>query len=163
MRSIAALSLAFVAFTAALAIPPQASREFATVGSLEATDADFVFDLPSSTFTAKVNGVGQAQHFGHYALSMHVTVDMTSDTSEGTFSIEVANGDRLVGTMAGLGAGPTDVEDVVWLIEELTIESGTGRFKDATGSIMISRFANVKTFRSSGTIEGTVALPPNRG
>ena len=160
MKSITSLLfLGAFGLSAALATPPQAARDLSIVGTLEATE-EVVIAFP--VLTGKVYGVGQAQHFGRYTLHMDVTVNMITSAGVGTFSIEAANGDRFTGTAAGIGT-TTSEPNVFRLVELLTIQSGTGRFEGAAGTITITRLSTPATLRSSGTLKGTVTLPPNRG
>jgi hypothetical protein len=161
MKSIISPLLAALALTVSIAATPQAvARDLTIIGTLDAFE-DVEIEFP--VLTAKVYGAGHAHHFGRYSLYVDVTVDMRSSTSVGTFSLDVGNGDRLIGTSAGISGTETNVPNVYLLVEVLTIESGTGRFKGASGAITITRLANSDTLLSSGTIEGTVTVPSNRG
>ena len=159
MKTIIPLFLSLAAFGAALASQPT-TREFSITGSIETTE-DVVFH-PPTTLTAAVSGVGQASQLGRYALLMQVEVDLITETSAGTFSIDTANGDQLTGTVTGVGADSVE-ENVFLLTEILTIEGGTGRFEGASGTITLVRLANSVTHLGVGTLDGTVTLPGNRG
>jgi hypothetical protein len=158
MKSIISLFLALAAFSAAIASPPT-TRDLPVVGSIETTDdVDVIFP----TLTSTVDGAGQASQLGRYAFLMQVEVDLITDTSTGTFSIEAANGDQLTGTVTGIGADTIE-ENVFLLTELLTIEGGTGRFEGASGTITLVRVANAVTQLGVGTLEGTVSVPGNSG
>ena len=55
------------------------------------------------------------------------------------FLLVFANGDKVYGSFSGQG-GPTDDPSVGHIVEHLTINGGTGRFQDATGSLTFDRF-----------------------
>ena len=160
MKSIIPLFFTLAAFSATLASPPT-TRDFSVVGSIETTD-EVVFNFPAMTMNSTVDGAGQASQLGRYAFHMEVEVDLITETSAGTFSIEAADGDQLTGTVTGIGADTIE-ENVFQLTELLTIEGGTGRFEGASGTITLVRIANAVTQLGVGTIEGTVTVPGNRG
>jgi hypothetical protein len=139
---------------------PPVTREFLIEGTIKTTE-DVVF-VPPTTLLATVDGAGQASQLGPYALLMQVEVDLITETSAGTFSIEAADGDQLTGAVTGVGADTIE-ENVFLLTEILTIEGGTGRFEGASGTITVVRLANAVTGLSVGTIEGTVTVAGNRG
>jgi hypothetical protein len=162
MKTITSLFLASVAFTASLALTPQAAaRDLSIVGSIETTAGGYtVLEYPY--IAGWVHGDGHARHLGRYALAIEGTVNVAANTTLGTFSIVAANGDKLIGTLAGTGT-PTGVTNELLIVELMTIESGTGRFKGASGTITMSRLADITTVFTSGTIEGTITVPDNRG
>jgi len=103
-----------------------------------------------------LHATGTASQLGQYTFTMpHV---VSPPTGSGTFEFVASNGDTLVGTETG-SATPTSTPDVLFIVENLTITGGTGRFAGATGSFTIERLYNRVTLVTAGSFTGTISAP----
>ena len=75
----------------------------------------------------------------------------------GSVEFIAANGDRLFADILGQSA-PTGTPTVISIVEVLTITGGTGRFADATGSLISRRLKDQVTGDTSGSFEGIIDL-----
>jgi hypothetical protein len=100
-------------------------------------------------------GTGEATQLGRFRLTSDFTVDTTTGIGSGTAIWTAANGDKIFTTFAGQAviAFPTAT-----ITENHTITGGTGRFAEASGSIVVARSLNIPTLISSGSITGTISL-----
>jgi hypothetical protein len=142
-----------------LAVPQaamQAGTELPFHGSLEATEDD-VFE-PPNTLLVHITATGTATHLGQYTLRMNGVVDLiTMMSGVGDFTFVAANGDTIVGTSIGQ-ARPGPTPNTVSITEHLTITGGTGRFVDASGSVVVERVFDQATTHSSGSVTGTISF-----
>ena len=105
---------------------------------------------------------GEATHLGHFTVTGEYLVDVTDGTATGTFTITVANGDKLFISSIGHALQPPSLKETV---EEVTVTGGTGRFKGATGSwFMDAHFDFVfggpeLTDPYVATLEGIISTP----
>jgi hypothetical protein len=102
-----------------------------------------------------LTGTGEATHLGRFTATFEYVIHLDTLTSDGSFALIAANGDRISGTLTGAGT-PSDVG--LMIVENATITGGTGRFANATGSFRIERLHDYVTFNSSGSFAGTVNL-----
>ena len=83
----------------------------------------------------EIPGSGIATHLGHITIAGPSRVNLIDATQTATGTITAANGDRLVldieGTVQFTGPDPADP---VTFSGSWTVQSGTGRFQDASGS-----------------------------
>jgi hypothetical protein len=123
-------------------------------GTLESTER-----VESAGATADVrhlDGTGHATHLGRFALSADFTVTRATGNATGTATWTAANGDEIVASV--VGHGDILVFPTVTIAETHTITGGTGRFANASGTIRISRSANIVTGVSSGSLSGDINL-----
>jgi hypothetical protein len=100
-------------------------------------------------------GTGTATHLGLFTLTSDFTVNSATVTAVGTATWTAANGDQIFTTHTGEGV----VTFPLLATEEThTITGGTGRFADASGTIVLERSINLLTLVSSATITGTISL-----
>lgn len=115
-----------------------------------------------ATLQATASGKGNASQIGGFSYALNASVDLTSGAGKGVFLLSFPNGDVIYGSFAGQG-GPTSTPNVGHIVENLTINGGTGRFQGATGSLTLDRFVDQSTlpaFEShSGTLTGTIIRP----
>ena len=114
------------------------------------------FTLPSST-TASISGTGNEEHLGKV---MFVATSITTGQAEcGGFTAKeqdtttAANGDKLFESANDVFC-PTSDPHVFQLTASSTIDGGTGRFSDASGST-IAHVTVVQTSMTGGTFSGT--------
>jgi hypothetical protein len=156
MKFVAILPLVAMSFVAALVAATTASaKDLRIEGSLETVENHVV---TPPTMLVQLEGTGCATHFGHYILTVKETVILATKASQGTFEIETACGDKVLGTTVGQGT-PTGVPNQVSIVEVDTVTGGTGRYQDATGTITVHRVVDQLTLTSTGAIEGSIVLP----
>jgi hypothetical protein len=162
------LILVFSVLTAACAdtrfsAPTAPSSTVSSAGSTEATGGS---ELPfSGTLQAtetvagvlhQLSGTGEATHLGRFTLLSEFTViPPPVSTASGTATWIAASGDELFTTVAGQAVitFPTAA-----LVETHTVTGGTGRFAEASGTLVVERSLNIQTLASSGSITGTISL-----
>ena len=93
---------------------------------------------------------------------MQATVDLATGNGSGVFVLVFFNGDVIYGSFTGHG-GPTNTPNVGHIVEQLTINGGTGRFQGATCSLTFDRLEDGSTLpaftSTSGTLTGTISTP----
>ena len=121
-------------------------------GSCELT----VTPLPSTPPIIRQIDTGPCRmsHLGRAVLEGVLEIDLTTGTQTGERTMTAANGDQLyltvVGTSAPAGPG------LVSFVGTFTIEGGTGRFANATGTATGEGIANLVTRQTAVTIEGEI-------
>jgi hypothetical protein len=162
------LVLGFCVLTAACAdtrysAPTAPSSNVAGAASTEATGGS---ELPfSGTLQAtetvagavhQLSGTGEATHLGRFTLLSEFTViPPPVSTASGTATWIAANGDEIFTTVAGQAV---ITFPMAALVETHTISGGTGRFVEASGTLVVERSLNIPTLASSGSITGTISL-----
>jgi len=104
----------------------------------------------------RLSGSGEATHLGRFTLASEFTViPPPVSTASGTATWTAANGDEMFTTVTGQAVitFPTGA-----IVETHTITSGTGRFAEASGTLVVQRSLNLLTLVSSGSIAGTIDL-----
>ncbi len=115
-----------------------------------------VTPLPSTPPIIRQTDTGPCRlsHLGRATLEGVLEIDLTTGTQTGTRTLTAANGDELylsvVGTSGPAGPG------LVSFTASFTIDGGTGRFADATGTATGEGIANLMTRETSTTIEGEI-------
>lgn len=71
---------------------------------------------------------GRATHLGRFSREEDILLDPNTGTFTGDIFFTAANGDQLVGIVAGAFTSPTEATGTY------TLTGGTGRFENATGS-----------------------------
>ena len=138
-----------------LAAPKKAEKkELPFKGTLQSVET-YAVTPPIMSVTA--NGSGNATHFGQYAISYEVEVNLETLSGVGSAQLVAANGDILYADMSGQ-ATPTGTTDVFNVAEEFTITGGTGRFANASGSFTLNREVNITTGVTSGGFEGSIVI-----
>jgi hypothetical protein len=85
-------------------------------------------------------------------------VNLVTRAGIGSFEFIAANGDRVFADSLGQ-ATPTGTPNLVSIVEILTITGGTGRFADATGTVISTRLLDQVTGDTSGSFDGTIVIP----
>jgi hypothetical protein len=120
------LALAVLSPASALAKPGGTDRPVKGAGS-----GTISLDPQTGAFTGDAEGV--SSHLGKYTVHLEGTGAPTPEANfsgSGTVTIVAANGDRMTGTFTLTTTGPTTTVVV-------TINDGTGRFADASGTLTV--------------------------
>ncbi len=122
-------------------------------GTLEATETP----QPQGTTSILINlvGTGNATRLGRFTLTSQFTVVSATATASGTATWTAANGDQLFTSTTGQAVVTFPIAAIV---ETHTITGGTGRFVEASGTIILERSLNLVTNVSSASITGTINL-----
>ena len=140
-----------------LSSPVMAGEQVPFHGSLAGTFE--ISGFPIATVSAHLTG--NATHLGRFTLALphHVDLLATPPSAVGTFVFIAANGDTVFGTFTG--AVDSASPPVFHVTENATVEGGTGRFANASGSFTISRSLDTVFLTSSGSFNGTISSPGN--
>jgi len=103
-------------------------------------------------------GAGHATQLGKFAMTYDAEVNLVTRVGIGSVEFVAANGDRLFADILGQST-PSGTPNVVSIVEVLTITGGTGRFADATGSLISTRLKDQVTGDTSGSFDGTIDIP----
>lgn len=117
---------------------------------------------PEHVFVTTI-GAGHATHLGKFTfVSPHLS-GLVDFSIAGCQIFTAANGDELHATLAGNLQPFVDQTGHVFLIGDVegTIEGGTGRFANATGSFTFSLVFDTANFSSSSEINGTIHYAGN--
>lgn len=136
---------------------PSASAGHATPfkGTLEGT---YTLAFPSPLILlVEGTGTGHATQLGQFTFDYDETVNLSTGVGTGTYEFTAANGDKLTAHWTGAGF-PTDDPTVLRIVENATINGGTGRFANASGSFTVERLFSFVTSAGGGSIEGTIRL-----
>jgi len=133
-------------------------NSLSVLGSLNGNDIGVV---QGGTLQATESGVGAASHIGQFNFALNATVDLATAHATGVFLMVFSNGNVIYGSFSGQGnmISPT----LGHVVEHLTINGGTGRFKGATGDFTLDRLQDQSTLpaydSTSGTLTGTISTP----
>ena len=117
---------------------------------------------PEHVFVTTI-GAGQATHLGKFTfVSPHLS-GLVDFSIVGDQIFTAANGDELHATLAGNLQPFVDQTGHVFLVGDVdgTIEGGTGRFANATGSFTFSLVFDTANFSSTSEINGTIHYAGN--
>ena len=124
-------------------------------GSLDGT---YTLAFPNpQTLLVSGTGSGNATHLGAFTFTYDEVVNLTTGLGTGTYEFTAANGDTLTADWVGTGF-PTSDPNVLRIVEDATISSGTGRFAQAGGSFTVERFFDFTTSAGPGSFEGNIHL-----
>jgi len=116
--------------------------------------------MQGGTLQASAGGAGNASRIGRFTYILNATVNVNG-SSTGVFLLVFNNGDVIHGSLAGLGE--STAPNAAHIVENLTINGGTGRFEGATGSLKFDRIVDGSTLpafeSTSGTLTGTISIP----
>ena len=146
---------AFLLISLAAGVVAAAGHDLPFKGSLDGT---YTLAFPSpQTLLVSGTGTGHGTHLGAFTFTYDEVVDLTTGAGTGTYVFTAANGDTL--TAEWIGAGfPTSDPNVLRIVENATISSGTGRFVEAGGTFTVERFFDFTTGAGPGSFEGNIHL-----
>ena len=151
-RNIIYLQMAALFLTTAL--PGAMAAETPLKGSFQAVESHAV-QFP--TLTVAGIGAGNATQLGKFTMTYDAVVNLVTRVGIGSFEFIAANGDRVFADSLGQST-PTGTPNVVSIVEILTITGGTGRFADATGTVISTRLLDQVTGDTSGSFDGTIDI-----
>ena len=146
--------LQMAALFLAAALPGAMAGETPFKGSFQAVETQSV-QFP--TLTVAGLGAGNATQLGKFTMTYAAEVNLLSHVGTGSVEFVAANGDRVFADILGHST-PTGTPNVVSIVEVLTITGGTGRFADATGSVISTRLLDQVNGNTSGSFDGTIDL-----
>jgi hypothetical protein len=111
----------------------------------------------ATTLVVSGSGTGNATQLGQFTFSYDEVVNLTTGVGTGTYELTAANGDTLSADWIGAGF-PTADPTVLRIVENATINGGTGRFANAGGSFRIERLFSFITNSGGGSFDGTIQL-----
>jgi hypothetical protein len=152
-RDIIYLQMAALFLTTALQGAMAAETPFK--GSFQAVETHAV-QFP--ILTVGGSGTGNATHLGKFTMTYEAEVNLLTHVGIGSVEFIAANGDLVFADILGQST-PTGTPNVVSIVEILTITGGTGRFADATGSVISTRLLDQVTGDTSGSFDGTIVIP----
>jgi len=156
VSTVIALLLLIVLASATFAASAAGERQLLLKGSLQATETHLV--MPPTMFVDGA-GSGNASQLGLFAINFQGEVYLpTLFAASESATLIAADGSSLFGEGSGQGT-LTGTPGIVSIVETYTITGGTGRFANASGNFTVKRLVDRTTLISSGTIEGTIALP----
>jgi hypothetical protein len=117
---------------------------------------------PPTLVDALVTATGNATHLGKFALTVPHRVDRSTlpPKASGFYYFTAANGDEVCAEFNGYSM-PTEIPNVLAVVETATIIGGTGRFAGATGSFTAYRLFDRAALTTTGYFEGTISAPGN--
>jgi hypothetical protein len=165
--------IGFCVFAAACAgAPPTAPTSSATSSSSQvgggsvATESKAGSDLPfKGDLQAKedvnvqphhLTGAGNGTHLGRFTYAADLTVDPITHNGVGTVVWTAANGDQIFASTTGHVVSVAF--PIVSFEETQSITGGTGRFVDASGTIIVERTLDVTTHLTTGSFDGAINL-----
>ena len=137
-------------------LPMHGSFTFVSSGSVNCPPT-----CPPTTLRIQADLEGTAAHLGRFTATLDNAVDMATTTSKGSTDFRAANGDRLTTTTTGAETAfvPPNESHVH---EVATITGGTGRFANASGTLVLDYVYFIdfqaNTAEGSGTLEGRINL-----
>ncbi len=159
----ASLAVVCMVGPSAAVAQPRSSDRWVTGPTSGKTTVDLAAGTSKSHGTARLSNIGRTR----YRLDGNfVFVNPTTVSASGTGILTAANGDRLFSTFTGT-INEIVVNESSHSTLVFTVTGGTGRFKDATGTltseaegvvIWSDLAAGVFVSRDSGTLSGRISL-----
>jgi len=141
--------------------PSSASAADASANAIGGSSLPFSGTLQATETSAdgvnRLRGTGYATHLGRFTLvAVFTVIPPPVSTASGEATWTAANGDQIFTTFAGQAVVTFPMAAIV---ETHTIVSGTGRFAQSSGTLVVHRSVNILTLGdSSGSIAGTINL-----
>jgi hypothetical protein len=102
----------------------------------------------------QLTGAGIGTQFGNFTYSAAIVINEETLAADGTVVWTAANGDRVNATMHGEVVGFE--YPIITIVEQQIVTGGTGRFANASGSIVVNRTLNLETGQTSGSFNGAI-------
>jgi hypothetical protein len=122
-----------------------------------------VSPIPNTpTATLVVSSAGSANPLGFFDLEIPHVVNFATRSATGSYRFIVSNGDKVDAIFTGEST-PLDADgNYVLVVEYVTVTGGTGRFKNATGTITGVRLVDRVNLETVGYFDGTISKPRRR-
>jgi hypothetical protein len=145
----------FAAEAATATLSAAAGHETPFKGRL---DGAYTLAFPSPlTLLVEGTGTGNATQLGQFTFDYDESVNLSTGVGTGTYEFTAASGDKLTASWTGAGF-PTADPTVLRIVENATINGGTGRFANASGSFRVERLFSFVTNAGGGSFDGTIRL-----
>ena len=102
-----------------------------------------------------LTGEGEATHLGRFRITSSFNVTPPPVRATGTAIWTASNGDQLLTSTAGTAVITFPTATIT---ETHTITGGTGRFADASGTLIVERLLNLQSLASTATVTGSLTL-----
>ena len=98
-------------------------------------------------------GTGHATHLGRFSFSIphDVNLLLSPPGGFGTFEFTAANGDSLYGIFLTSATPVPEMPGFIYGVEPMTILGGTGRFTNASGSLLCERLVDTVNLTTTGS------------
>jgi len=106
----------------------------------------------------RVEGTGNATHLGRLTWVATLVANNATGQAVGSYQFTAANGDMLFTDFTGLGV-PTETPGVLYIVDDVTITGGTGRFAGATGAFTFIHLYDIAAGITIGSFDGTISSP----
>jgi hypothetical protein len=103
-----------------------------------------------------LDGSGNGTHLGGFTFTADITVNELTGEGVGTVVWTAANGDQIFASTTGEVVN--EGFPIITITETQIITGGTGRFIDASGTIILDRSLNLLTGNTTGSYTGTINL-----
>jgi hypothetical protein len=135
-------------------IPSQMTR-LSVRGIVHSTET-YSTAFPTRLVTA--NGWGEVSELGGFTVNYETEMNLLDLSASESVHFVGTNGNSI--EAKGLGQAVEDpTSGIIQLVEIYTITGGTGRFKDASGTLTLKRVVNLATGSTAGALEGYILLP----
>lgn len=101
-------------------------------------------------------GSGNGTHVGQFSYAAEIAVDEATGDGTGTVTWTAANGDTIDARTAGAIVDASDSS--ITIRETQTITGGSGRFRNASGTIVVTRTLDFATGSTNGAYTGSISL-----
>jgi hypothetical protein len=112
------------------------------------------------TMFVTANGSGDANELGRFTVNYQMEANLRDMSVSESVTFAGKNGDSLQASAVGQ-AFEDRTPGMFKVVEIYTITGGTGRFKDAGGTLTMNRLLSIEAGIASSSFEGYILLPPN--
>lgn len=139
---------------AAQAIPSQMTR-LSVRGIVHSTEA---YSTAFPTMLVTASGWGDVTELGRFTVNYETEMNLLDLSASESAHFVGTNGNSI--QAKGLGQASQDQTPGIFQVVEIyTITGGTGRFKDASGTLTLRRVVNYATGSTAGTLDGYILIP----
>jgi hypothetical protein len=136
------------------AIPSQKTR-LSVRGIVHSTEA---YSTAFPTMLVTASGWGDVTELGGFTVNYETEMNLLDLSASESAHFVGTNGNSI--QAKGMGQASQDQTPGIFQVVEIyTITGGTGRFKDASGTLTLKRVVNFATGSTAGTLEGYVLVP----
>ena len=138
------------------AIPSQPEMTRLSVrGIVHSTEA---YSTAFPTMLVTASGWGDVSELGRFTVNYETEMDLLDLSASESVHFVGTDGNSL--QAKGMGQASQDQTPGIFQVVEIyTITGGTGRFKDASGTLTLKRVVNYATGSTAGTLDGYILIP----